>query len=478
MTAGIDSSGGEHRLRRGVVGQSGVLAQSVAAVAPSGGVAVMGAVVVPLAGEGTWLAILAVTVIVSATAWVILRLCRRFSTTGGLYGITSRAGGPLGGVLTAAALIGIGLAALPAMIVVFTNYAIDFLHLLGVPVSTALLAAVCAAGSAAAAWSACRGIRLSTRVMLVLEIASILAITALFAVVLARDPHPPIDPAQLHLRGTSLPGLALAMVLSVFAFEGFESATVLGQEARAPRRTIPRAVVLSVLLSGLLFTFCAYSILLAYKGHIATLATATNPLSDLAHSHGVGWLALPVTGGIVLSAFAVIIATTNLVCRVVLTLGRERLLPAALASVNPRTRTPVRAIVVLDGFAVALALWIVIAHSAPVSFVAPLFALAGFFSATQYLIVTVSGARYFLRQGGMQVFDVVAVLVSGAGMAYVLYASLFDLPSHAFVIAGWLFGLTMAAGVVAYVYLARQSALSRVGSSVVHDTALGEHPPN
>ena len=59
-------------------------------------------------------------------------------------------------------------------------------------------------------------------------------------------------------------GLRLGLVLALFSFVGFESATTLGSEARNPLKTIPRAVIQSAILAGAFFTLCAYAEVLGF----------------------------------------------------------------------------------------------------------------------------------------------------------------------------------------------------------------------
>ena len=54
-----------------------------------------------------------------------------------------------------------------------------------------------------------------------------------------------LDKEQLHLRGMTGSGLRLGLVLALFSFVGFESATTLGSEARNPLKTIPRSIIWS-----------------------------------------------------------------------------------------------------------------------------------------------------------------------------------------------------------------------------------------
>jgi hypothetical protein len=64
MTTTVPASTGPPTLQRNAVGTFGALAQSLGAISPAGTVAVMGALIVPLAGTGTWLTVLFQMVVV------------------------------------------------------------------------------------------------------------------------------------------------------------------------------------------------------------------------------------------------------------------------------------------------------------------------------------------------------------------------------------------------------------------------------
>lgn len=60
-----------------------------------------------------------------------------------------------------------------------------------------------------------------------------------------------VDTSQVTLKGVSFHGLSLAVVACIFSLVGFESATALGGEAKNPLRNVPRAVIWSLILTGL-----------------------------------------------------------------------------------------------------------------------------------------------------------------------------------------------------------------------------------
>ena len=75
-----------------------------------------------------------------------------------------------------------------------------------------------------------------------------------------------LDWPQLRLQGSSISGIRLGLVLAIFSFVGFESATALGHEAKEPLRTIPRAVLQCALGAGAFFILAAYAEVLGFRG--------------------------------------------------------------------------------------------------------------------------------------------------------------------------------------------------------------------
>jgi len=140
-------------------------------------------------------------------------------------------------------------------------------------------------------------------------------------------------------------GLYLAIVFSIFTFTGFEAICPLAEETRDPRRTIPRAILLSITLMGIFFVFTTLAILTGWgNSHIDTFAvSAENPVILLAKRlWGAAWVFVLVA--VMNSILGAAISGTNAAVRVFFAMGRARSMPAALAHIHPRFRTPVNAI--------------------------------------------------------------------------------------------------------------------------------------
>jgi amino acid transporter len=151
-------------------------------------------------------------------------------------------------------------------------------------------------------------------------------------------------------------GVFKGMVFAILAFIGFEAAAPLGEEARHPRRTVPRAVVGSAIAIGIFYVVCAYAwVFGAGFDQFVKQATGADPWRSLGKVFwGTGWILvfLAICNSIVANSNAAVNAAT----RVFYSLARNGLAPRALGRTHPDFKTPNVAIIWMSGFALVLAL--------------------------------------------------------------------------------------------------------------------------
>ena len=333
-----DSSG----LRAGALGPVETLAQSVSAMAPSTSSSLTIPLIFALAGNATWFVYLLATGSMLLVGFCVSRFARLSASPGSLYSYTA---GTLPPVFGAAAAWGLLLAYLTTGASVAGGalyYATvlfqQFFH--WSPAAVPTLAVVCGL----AGYIAYRDVKLSAEVMLWIEAVSV-SLILFVLILLPFHMGLKFDTSQFRLQGASLSSLGPALVLSIFSFVGFESATTLGGEARDPLRTIPRAVLQCALLAGVFFMLCAYSEVLGFRGESGALSNTTSPLHLLAHKAGVAPLGVAIDCGAFVSMFACVLACATAAARVLMRMAHDHLLPAALERTSPRHGTPGNAVV-------------------------------------------------------------------------------------------------------------------------------------
>jgi len=223
------------------------LGQSVANLAPTFMPALMIATVAGLAGTASWLVYALATVSLIFVALNIARLAGSYATAGSFFVYISRTMGPLAGMITGWSLIAAYLFTGMAVVVGVAIFMHLFLGAIGMAVPTVVVYAI----SVSLVWLlAYRDIKFSSRVGLALEVISV-GIILLTAIVVLSHLQFAIDWKQIKLEGASATGVTSAIVLAIFSFVGFESATSLGREARNPLKSIPKAVLLTPILAGI-----------------------------------------------------------------------------------------------------------------------------------------------------------------------------------------------------------------------------------
>jgi amino acid transporter len=177
--------------------------------------------------------------------------------------------------------------------------------------------------------------------MLWMEGVSVTLIAILGAIVWAHHGFA-IDLTQLSLQDTTPRGMAMGLVLVVFAFSGFESAATLGGEARQPLKNIPRAVIGSTILAGLFFVVMTYIKVLGFSGTGTSLTTAEESLGFLSRQVGLGWLGDLIALSALLSFFTCVLGSINPAARVFFTMARHGLFPYWVKPTAPTKRRTLR----------------------------------------------------------------------------------------------------------------------------------------
>jgi amino acid transporter len=146
--------------------------------------------------------------------------------------------------------------------------------------------------------------------------------------------------------------LTASALLLIFAFGGYEVVPVPAGEARDPRRAVPFALIMTIVIVTALMT----SIQVVALGTLPNLASSTTPLADAAAVLMGGAGAALITAGAVLSTTGNNMGQALSGSRNLFALAEQGDLPKAFAWVHPRFRTPVTAILFTSGVALVLAI--------------------------------------------------------------------------------------------------------------------------
>src|SRR5271170_4781630 len=340
----------DYGLRREILSPMETLAQSVSTMAPTTTPAATIPLVCALAGNGTWLAYVLATVAILLVASCIGRYARHSASPGSLYTYASMTLPAWLSATVAWSLLLAYVATGSSVIGGFYHYANLLLRDATGHIYSAVLLATLVTG--VSIWIAYRDVKISARLMLWIEAASVTVIVIVVGLLLVRHGWH-WDWEELHLRGMTGSGLRLGLVLALFSFVGFESATTLGSEARDPLRTIPRAVIQSSIIAGAFFTLCAYTEVLGFHVAGQDLGSSQVPMHVLADVGGVPIFGLLIDIGALVSLFAGTLACITAAARVLLLMSHHGLAHSGLRATNKRHETPIPAIIATGIAAVA-----------------------------------------------------------------------------------------------------------------------------
>ncbi len=147
-------------------------------------------------------------------------------------------------------------------------------------------------------------------------------------------------------------GMGRALILALFAFTGMETSLSASGEVAQPARTIPRALMLAMLVVTMLYI----AIQLVAQGILGpALATSTVPLAD-AMGRISPQLRLLMLAGAAISMFGLMSIELLGGPRTIFAFARDGFLPSILGRVHPRTHAPHMAIICHAAIAIVLAL--------------------------------------------------------------------------------------------------------------------------
>jgi APA family basic amino acid/polyamine antiporter len=148
-------------------------------------------------------------------------------------------------------------------------------------------------------------------------------------------------------------GAMEAAAILFFAYTGYARIATLAEEVREPRRTIPRAIILT--LSGAVVLYAAVAVVTVGVMGAERMAATPAPLHHAALASPYPWVSTVVAVGGVTAMLGVILSQLLGLSRMAFAMARRGDLPRALEHVHPRHGVPGRAVLVIGAIAAVVA---------------------------------------------------------------------------------------------------------------------------
>lgn len=410
-------------LKRGI-GRADFMALVVNAVVGAGVLALPGRL---YAEVGSWSLVLIVgtTLLVTVFALCTAELAGRFDRTGGPGLYATEAFGPAAG-FSAGWLLWIARSlSCATQLGLLVEYASGPIPWLATADGRAIAVILLGGALGGLTWA---GVVLSARAstaFTLLKLAFFAGFVALCAAAIDLGRIAPAAPPP------SLGAQGDAVLLILFAFFGFEAATVLAGETRDPRRTVPAGLIGG--LAIIAFIYAAVSV--AAIGVLPDPATAERAVAAAAGAVAGAPGDLLATFGAIVVLGGALIAGFLLSSRMLFAMAESGQLPAALARIDPRRQTPDLAVLISTVAIIAMAVFNSVLSALVLSTAARL--LVGIMTYSAMLSLRRTGPSRFVAPAG----GVLAVIAVALSVAILAIAALDQLPLAA---------AALAAGLVPY----------------------------
>jgi amino acid transporter len=430
-----------HGLKSHCLSFGEVLAQSFAVIAPTTIPASNIGLIVALSGNGTWLSMVIGLVGLVFVSININQFASRSASPGSLYSYIAKGLGPTAGVICGWSLVLAYLFTAMSVLCGFANFSAALIGHLGIHPSSITLLAL---GAGIAWYAGYKDIQLSAVAMLWMEGTSIVLIGVLCIFIWAHHGFA-LDMPQMTLSGVKPGNLATGLVLVVFAFSGFESATTLGDEAKNPLKSIPRSILGSVILAGLFLVFTTYVEVLGFRG-VSDITHAEEPLAYLSQQIGLGWLGELVGLGALASFFACVLGSINPAARIFFLMARHGLFHSKLGNAHTSNKTPYIAITMCSFLTFFVPAVMSLFNIKLFESMGYLGAIASFGFITVYILISIAAPIYLHKINILRPRDIIFSLVAIGFMFIPLLGSIgipgnsmFPVPEYPYNIFPYLF---------------------------------------
>lgn len=448
-------------LHRAQLSFAQVLGQSVSAVAPSAVMVTLPALVIPAAGHWTVPVFIVTALLMTAVGYCVGQFATRMVAVSGLYSYTAKGLPPVAGIVAGwSVVIGYAAAAMASTLGA-ASYLAALLGRLGLPDGRPTVAVLAVLVGAGALILMVRGIKLSARTSLTVEVFAIVVASAVLIIsftgsIGVTGGYARSDGAESHS------ALGFALLLAITSYVGFESAGTVAREARNPFVTVTRAIRWTPLALGVLYTFAAA---MQSREAVGMGAGASPIVLSLPDSAGSGSTALSIVMefGILASWIACVIGSTTALSRTLFAMGREGVISERLGRTHPRYRTPHVALCTAMPVIVAVPIGYLFLAGSSREVLIGLLAVSAHGYIVAYLLVCLATPAFLRRIGELTIAPLLVGWTTAGLMVTIIAWAVFTVDAPVW-IATAVYAVLVSAGVAAY--LLRRRSIPDLGTHV------------
>jgi amino acid transporter len=282
-------------------------------------------------------------------AYGFVRLTRKITHAGSVYALAGTTLGPKAGFFGGFALLGTYIFFAACIVGACAVFFEAMLAEMGVVLAPGMWMIVAAVVGVAALALNLRESAIVARTLLGIGFVGIRAMLILAIVIIVKiaagdaPVSTGIDLSTLTPGDAPITAIMTAAVFGFLSWAGFESGTSLGEESDDPKRHVPRAVLLAVIIGGLVYVFMMFAQTIGFgtdQAGIDAFANASSTLTTLASTYIGPWFAVLISIIAFLVAFGALLSSSTAASRLLFALARDGFGPKAFARLNERTQVP------------------------------------------------------------------------------------------------------------------------------------------
>ncbi len=458
---------------------------SVALMAPSMAANINPQGTATTVGRAVPLAFALATVGILLVAYGFVRLTQNFHHAGSVYGFVGATMGPRSGVIAGWGLMGTYIFYGCVTTMATGIFGTTFLKDVGIWKNQPSWSGFAIAGLAilVAYFLAVAPARNGTRILLVVEGATVtlILITAIIVFSKLASGNAPgghkVDFSVFSVpHGTGASAVFLGVVFGFLSFAGFEAAATLGEEARNPRKDIPRAILGVAIFGGVYFVVVTAIEVMGFGTDAAGTKAFINSgslMGDLATQYASSWVGNIITLGAAVSAFGCALACVVGASRLLFALGRDSGV-SRLSRVSAKNGTPASATLAI---AIAVAVidfgWKLIWNVHPFDVFVGSGVIGTLILLVAYVLATIGAVKFLFFSGTKRAatWEISIPIAGLLVLGYTLYRNVIPFPAsgaaRAYPIVG---ALWLLIGIVAI--FARPNLSAKVGERLTADENL------
>ncbi|CAG7845043.1 Putrescine importer PuuP [Pseudoclavibacter triregionum] len=404
-------------------------------------------------------------------AYGFIRLTRRIDHAGSVYALSGATLGPRAGFFGGFALLGTYLflaACIAGACAVFFEAMAEQLGW-ALP-GWAWIAVMVVVAIAALALNV-RESRVTAQTLLGIGFVGIAAMLVLAVVIIVRvgsgdaPVSTGIDLSVLTPGDAPLSALMTASVFAFLSWAGFESGTSLSEETTEPRRVIPKALLLAVVIGGIVYVLVMFAQMIGFgtdEAGQAAFAEASSTLTALAAAYIGPWFSVLIAVIAFCVAFASLLSATTAASRLLFALARDGFGPARLAEQHPTTGVPIPSVIVTTAIVLAMAVGLALGGATSVDVYYWYATIGTLCMVVAYAMASVGVIRFALRpSSGIPRWEIIIPILGIAYLAFVYVIQVVGQEAP-YTYFPWIAGAWCALGFV--IVLARPALAARIGA--------------